>query len=220
MNLKAYGTDGESELIKAFHLCFPKAVHLRCTNHLWQNIKGELNIPLSVSKEFLADIFGTRIGTHFETGLADSESEADFKKSLERLKARWNNLEKSCSPSEREPRFHAWFCCYKAEEIAKCVLPGVRSQDPTCFFTTNSSESLNHVIKQEVEWKESQLPKLMDSLKSISNDHNSELEKAVIGRGVWHFIEQYSSLVVMSHHGFLKWAILQKKSCTWERFSV
>ena len=25
----------------------------------------------------------------------------------------------------------------------------------SAFFTTNSSESLNHVIKQEVQWKES-----------------------------------------------------------------
>ena len=170
VNLKAYGTDGESELIKAFHLCFPKAVHLRCTNHLRQNIKEklrELNLPQSVSKEILADLFGTRIGTHFETGLADAESETAFNKSLE-LKTRWNNLEMSCNPTEREPRFHAWFCHYKAEEIVKCVLPRVRSQtgckDPTHFFTTNSSESLNHVIKQEVEWKESQLPKLIDSL--------------------------------------------------------
>jgi len=32
--LKAYGTDGEPELIKAFCMCFPKAIHLRCTNHI------------------------------------------------------------------------------------------------------------------------------------------------------------------------------------------
>ena len=48
-------------------------------------------------------------------------------------------------------------------------------KDPTCFFTTNSCESLNHLITQEVEWKESQLPNLIDSLKAITNDHHSEL---------------------------------------------
>ena len=155
VNLKAFGTDGESELIKAFEMCFPNAVHLRCTNHLRQNVKDklrDLNVSQSVSKEILADVFGTRIGTHFESGLADAQSEALFRKSLERLKARWNNLEKSCNPRETEPQFHAWFCRYKAEDIVKCVLPGVRSKagckDPTHFFTTNSSESLNHLIKQ------------------------------------------------------------------------
>ena len=139
---------------------------LRCTNHLRQNVKNKLhnlNVSQNVSKEILADIFGT----HFESGLADAQSEAVFKKSLERLKARWNNLEKSCNSEEKEPQFHAWFCHYKAEEVIKCVLPVVRSKagckDPTCFFTTNSSESLNHLIKHEVEWKESQLPKLIES---------------------------------------------------------
>ena len=84
--------------------------------------------------------------------------------------------------------------------MVKCVLPGVRSKagckDPTHYFTTNSSESLNHLIKQEVEWKESQLPKLINSLKAITSDHYSELEKAVINRGEWHFTAQYGSLVV------------------------
>ena len=66
-------------------------------------------------------------------------------------------------------------------------------KDPTYFFTTNSSESLNHLIKKEIEWKESQLPKLIDSLKAIANDHHSELEKAVVSRGEWHFTAQYES---------------------------
>ena len=58
--LKAFGTDGEPELIKAFHVCFPQATHLRCTNHLRQNVKDKLlslGVSQSVSSEFLADIF-------------------------------------------------------------------------------------------------------------------------------------------------------------------
>ncbi len=218
VNLRAYGTDGEPELIKAFGICFPKAVHLRCTNHMRQNIKEKLrtlNIPQSVSKEFLADIFGTRIGSHFEAGLADADSEASFAKSLKQVEAKWNNLEMSCNPSEAAPQFHAWFCRYKAEEIAKCVLPKARRQagcvDPTSFFTTNSSESLNHVIKQEVEWKESQLPQLIESLKSITNDQNSEVEKAVVGRGEWHFTPQYKSLVVTESCWFSRMSDAAKK---------
>ena len=218
IGLKAFGTDGESELIKAFQMCFPNAVHLRCTNHLRQNVKDklrDLNVSQSVSKEILADIFGTRIGTHFESGLADAQSEALFRKSLDRLKVRWNNLEKSCNSNETEPQFHAWFCRYKAEDIIKCVLPVVRSKagykNPTCFFTTNSSESLNHLIKQEVEWKESQLPKLIDSLKAIANDHHSELEKAVINRGEWHFTAQYESLVVSEYSWFSQMSDAAKK---------
>ena len=109
VNLIAFGTDGELELIKAFQICFPKAIHLRCTNYLQQNFKvklHELKVSPSVSKEILAHIFDTHIGTLFDSGLADAESEAVFRKSLECLKSRWNNLEKSCNPIEKEPHFH------------------------------------------------------------------------------------------------------------------
>ena len=88
----------------------------------------------------------------------------------------------------------------KTDDKVKCVLPSVRSKagckDPTHFFTTNSSEPLNHLIKQEVQWKESQLPKLIDSLKVITNDHYSELEKAVLNNGQWHFTALYASVTV------------------------
>ena len=66
-----------------------KCCALRCTNHICQNVKDklrDLNVSQSVTKEILADIFGTRIGTQFESGLADAQSEALFRKSLEPLK--------------------------------------------------------------------------------------------------------------------------------------
>ena len=36
--------DGEPKLIKVFSMCFPKAVDLRCTNHICQNIKDKLRM--------------------------------------------------------------------------------------------------------------------------------------------------------------------------------
>ena len=116
------------------------------------------------------------------------------------MKAKWNNLEMSCSTS-RLPQFHTWFCQYKAEDFKKSILPGVRCLagfKDSAFFTTNSSESLNHVIKQEVQWKESKLPQLIGNLKSITDDQVRETEKAVIGQGEWRFTEHHSSLMAPS----------------------
>ena len=168
IDLRAYGTDGEPELIKAFDICFPKVIHLRCVNHLSQNVKkklSEMKVPPAVSKELLADIFGHQVGSQLELGIIDAPSEASYLKSLDRVKAKWNNLEQSYLPSNEDPQFFTWFCRYKSHDIVKCVLPEVRYRagfkNPTAHFTTNSSESLNHLIKQEVEWKESQLPELI-----------------------------------------------------------
>ena len=201
VQLKAFGTDGEPELIKAFKICFPHAVHLRCMNHMRQNVKEklhDLNIPQNIWKEFLSDIFGVQVGSHFECGLVDSQSEATFSAALQALKERWNNLERSCKQGSSSPEFHTWFLTYKARDFIECVLPQVRLNagiNPTQHFTTNSSESLNHIIKLEVEWKESKLSTLIEHLKSIVDRQKSELEKSVTGRGQWHFTKEYNHLL-------------------------
>ena len=46
-------------------------------------------------------------------------------------------------------------------------------QGPYPFFTTNSSDSLNQIIKKEVEWKEM----LIERLKSIIDDQVVKLGK-------------------------------------------
>ncbi len=68
--------------------------------------------------------------------------------------------------------------------------------DPCKMFTTNSSEAINHIIKQEVQWRENKLPTLIEHLKTITAQHQAELEKAIIGRGEWHFCSEYTYLQV------------------------
>ena len=172
-----------------------------------QNVKDKLRtlgIPQGVIKDFLDDIFGKQVGSHYEAGLVDVKSETLFREALFRLKYRWNNLERNCCRDRSEPEIHSWFYKFKAEDIIQCVLPAVRLQagaNPQCLFTTNSSESLNHVIKEEVEWKENKLPCLISHLEKIAMQHQSELEKAVIGRGEWHLCSQY--------------ALFQVEECVW-----
>ena len=96
-----------------------------------------------------------------------------------------------------------------------CALPEVRHQagckDPTHLYTTNSSESMNHIIKWEVKWKERQLPDLIESPKSIANDQISQLEKALISWGEWHLTPQYKNLIVTESCWFSKMSDTAKK---------
>ena len=57
--------------------------------------------------------------------------------------------------------------------------------------STNSSES-HHIIKQEVERKETKLSIL---IKTIIDDQICQNEKAVINQGEWCFAQEYSTLV-------------------------
>lgn len=132
-------------------------------------------------------------------GLIDAQSEKSFWDAVEHLQGRWNNLEMGCILPGTKPQFHECFCKYKACEVVECVLPQVSVKaglKETCHFTTNTSKSLIHVIKQEVQWKENKLPILIEHLKSLTDRYSAELEKAVIGRGQWHFMPQYQQLEV------------------------
>lgn len=80
---------------------------------------------------------------------------------------------------------------------------------------------MNHVIKLEVEWKENKLPMLVEHLKAIASQHESELEKAVIGRGEWKFTASYLRLQVDEKTWFSKMNLESRrkhmkmvKSCT------
>ena len=60
--IRAYGTDGKQALSNEAADAFPFAIHLRCTNHLKDNITMHLRkqlLPECVVKEILYDIFGT-----------------------------------------------------------------------------------------------------------------------------------------------------------------
>lgn len=61
-SVRAYGTDGKQALSSAAADAFPFATHLRCVNHLRDNVTDHLRkllLPEAVIKEVLCDIFGT-----------------------------------------------------------------------------------------------------------------------------------------------------------------
>ena len=74
-------------------MCFPNAVHLRCTNHFQQNVKDKLRsigVVQSVWKEFLSDIFGAQVGYNYQKGLIDTDSSMSFTAALQKNGTIWN----------------------------------------------------------------------------------------------------------------------------------
>lgn len=80
-NVRAFGTDGEHELYKAFKMQFENAIHLRCFRHFRANLRDKLAklcIPPPTANEFLKDVFGRTIGEVHEAGLVDASSAEEF----------------------------------------------------------------------------------------------------------------------------------------------
>ena len=209
--VKAFGSDGEPELIKAFSLAFRNAVQLRCFSHFRQNIKDklrEIGMPQSATKKIIEDIFGRQIGSHFEEGLVDAEDDVTFLAMLNSLEIEWNNLEKGSIQQKSVPSFFSWFKQYKATTVAQTMLRCVRQKanlgSPPCKFTTNHSESINNVIKMEVEWKESQLPQLIEKLNDIHTRQMQNVEMAILKRGEWRLSQKFQHLEQDENKWFTK----------------
>ena len=199
--IKAFGSNGEPELIKAFSLAFRDAVQLRCFSHFQQNIKDklrEIGMHESATKTILDDIFGRQIGSHFEEGLVDAEEEKTFWSMLDSLEIEWSNLERGYYLQKTVPSFFNWFKRHKAPVVAETMLRSIRKKanlgTPPCQFTTNHSESINSVIKTEVEWKESHLPQLVEKLHDIHTRQMQNLEMAILKRGEWRFCKEFQYL--------------------------
>lgn len=54
--------------------------------------------------------------------------------------------------------------------------------------------SLSAVVKVEVEWKESQLPQLIEKLNDIHNRQMQNTEMAILKRGGWRFSTKFQCL--------------------------
>ena len=156
-------------------------------------------ISTSTSEEFLADIFGKHTGTTYEEGLVDSKQESDFDIRLDRCREIWLARER---PFVREGQlsFFDYFNKYYANVVRHSMLKDMRISaglgNPPSIFTTNSSESINAVVKRKVHFKETEWPQFNQELKKIVNEMHQECIRAISGRGEYKLCKSYQHLQV------------------------
>ena len=116
--------------------------------------------------------------------LVDSATEGDFTEKLDVLEKQWSELENSCNA---HPGFFEWFTRNKSAQIINTMLKQMREEaglgSPPAAFTTNASETVNSIIKSHVSYKSSQLVELTEKLKSVIDEQEKEVERAVITGG-------------------------------------
>ena len=179
-NLKAFGTDGEAALEKALSTTFPAAVHVRCFLHFKGNIENklrELGLPSTVSKEIVCDIMGR--ASALEHGLVDAKDQDELEVLLGAVKSRWGELEK---PYNNPPQFHSWFKNHCQPVVAESMVQDVRQKaglgSPAEPYYTNEVESKNKLLKEEVQYKRSQLPDFINKMGEMMHNQKQEIERA------------------------------------------
>ena len=117
-----------------------------------------------MTNTILHDSFGQRLGPTFQEGLVDSTDNDDYENKLEHLVQSWMNSE---MPSIADiSKFIQWFMTHKAGVIENSMLHPVREEcglgNPPSIFTTNTSESINALLKHKVDYKKQELPLFID----------------------------------------------------------
>ena len=200
--LMAFGTDGNCSLIEALAHNFPNSLQLRCFIHLRKNIQEKLKsigVSSQVTSYFLTDIFGRQTGTVKEEGLVDSSSEEEFEDRLAALEIVWNKREEPFTTASG-PQFYSYFCQYVASVVKHNMSRYVREAaglgSPPEIFTTNSVESVNSLLKQKVNYKESEWPAFNNQSKELVESQRQEVIRALSGRGEYRLCPEYHHLSV------------------------
>ena len=204
VNVQAFGTDGEAALANALSASFPKAVHVRCFLHFKGNIEhklSELRIPANVAKEFIDDIMGKP--TKFQLGLVDAKDPAHLDEMLTNVQRVWNDREK---PFNSPPAFFSWFQRYQRNVVADSMVQKVRTEaglgNPPVPYYTNEVESKNHILKQHVQHKASELPTFVDNMKDLLQQQRKEIERSIIAQGEYKLQDDYKKYGVQSAKWF------------------
>jgi hypothetical protein len=202
VDICAFGTDGQESLIEAFSRNFPSSLQLRCFIHCKKNITEKLKeygVSSHVAEEFISDIFGKSVGSVYYEGLVDSVSDEDFDSRLGRCKDVWNARESAWTKSSA-PKFFDYFSRYKSKAICFSMRKDIREKaglgSPPSIFTTNTSESINAVLKQKLNFKESEWPEFNDKMKTLSTQQREEVIRALSGRGQYRLLPEYSRFSV------------------------
>ena len=163
-----------------------------------------------VKGEFVADIFGRKIGNVQENGLIDAENQEKCDIMLVNVKERWSTMHPSGL------FFHKWFCDNKRKEFLTSAINPVRQRAglgcPPERFTTNRSEQTNRLI-QEFTRAESKGGKKVHefsfcvSLRKLVNTQKQEVELALLGRGEYKLCENFRSFEVTPQ----QWSKMQEE---------
>lgn len=185
------GSDAEKALTKAVHDIFSGATQLLCVKHLQDNVidymRNKCGVPGTDRNSIVDRIFG-------EHGLAVAEDSVIYCE-------REGELLTACSKLSDKLVTH----------MTKTVLPAVHNfvfkpkQQHSwldSLWMNNRSESMNHVLKIEIDWKPQRIHELIDHLFRTVKLQISDLRRALYGHGnfaLWSPFTKFSVVYAIWH---------------------
>lgn len=162
------GSDDERAMRKCMMHFFPRARVVVCSRHLHENVRRKLDELLGKSSDIRVRLLDALFGP---TGLKSLDNVVSFDSAVDKMRNPTGLL--STCPKQFEQYFD------------HRVLPLMRDN---CIagrstWTNNNCESMNHVLKQAIQWRSNQLPDLIDKLRMLVDGQYADADRAICGRG-------------------------------------
>ena len=93
-----------------------------------------------------------------------------------------------------------WFTLHEVELFCSSMIVSIRCLagfgNPPKYYTTNSNESLNKLLKSKVDFKRIEWPKFNETLFGAVSELQKEFAKAVFCQGEYEFQNEFKHLQV------------------------
>ena len=199
--MKAYGSDGESALIKALELEFPFALGFLCRTHIARNIEHKIKSDLHLSNCFYTTVVKDVFGDKQHQGLVNCNNRAEFDLNLSKLKVKWDRLEQQERKKKKMPddaKFFFYFETKKADAIYHHCRPdllrevGIQED----MFDNNAPESMNASLKTWLEGKRKDVSQVITDIRGFVMKQRHDIGKA--------FSEMSGSYVLKEEYKYAK----------------
>jgi hypothetical protein len=164
-------------MTRAAHSSFPFSAQVLCTLHMKKNVTKHLRDKFGLSSRERIYLVSSLFGPD---GLIDEENMVNFEVRGDFLKLKWPVTDISY-----------------LNKICRQILDSLQLKWQGKIpgnWSNNNAESKNHVLKQMVNWRPEQLPKLVDILKDNAISMQLEVERALISRGEFQLCHEHQYL--------------------------
>ena len=189
-SIRAFGTDGETEVYETMKACFPKAKHLLCWIHVRDNIEKKLSsLKVNEKRQYIEDIFGKKLGEVKIKGLLDVTNEVDFESEWNKLEEVWKQRgQKGCE-------FLKYMIDNKKEKMKCCMIGNVREEcglgSPPEEYNQNANEAINSVLKKSKGKGKLSVKETVAMIQQEVKCQEEKIKMALLGRGEWKVSEEF-----------------------------
>ena len=174
------GTDEEFALMKAISKAFPTAETILCTKHLKdgliRNARDKFNVDKTTVSLMKAEFFNK---------LLFKKTSAEFSECSRHICTKYSNGD------EKLGKFLSKF----SDSLGKNVWNKL-DDERSNYWTNNNCESLNHVMKNFLDWKVVKVSYLIQELEKLVNNQYKDLFRSFSGEGSYHLTNAFADFKV------------------------